>query len=117
MPIWNYDCDECDYSEEKVVRTEDRDSQECVKCGAMLTRDEVCSGAFWFPSRERSHAMLKRRSEAHSQEMLQKGYDPNSQGSLNSGSESWTNARRNKNKQKGFVKKMLDAHSDIIGKD
>jgi putative FmdB family regulatory protein len=49
MPIYEYQCTECENEEERTVAIADRDTQECA-CGYEMERRICFHGSVWAPT-------------------------------------------------------------------
>lgn len=46
MPFFDYKCDHCGHTEEKLVKQQEKDNIECSKCGKITTRQLSAPGGF-----------------------------------------------------------------------
>ena len=50
MPIYTFNCVECEKQSDRIVKIAERDDQHCEECDAKLVRGIDSPGAVWAPS-------------------------------------------------------------------
>ena len=113
LRLWDYYCsktDSCGFTEiDRLVQYADQDAQECPECGELLTRVPAVTVG-WIVDAERTRALLKARSEAHTRNMMERGHDPRANETQRNTNEEWRTKTRAKVHRKGLVQENAKAH-------
>lgn len=101
--IWDYECPECGKVEERFVKSEDQDEQFCEDHPEIKMNRLPASITGWVEFEGRTHQQLKKRSEEHTERMLDKQNDLELNERQTQTNRDWYNKTRNKNTKKGVV--------------
>ena len=112
--VHDYQCsnEDCKNSFEIIVDAKKKDEQVCDLCGAKAER-LLSFGSCYAPSKERTSAMMKKRSQDHNAWCRKKGIHPNETGDSTTSFNAdpiYRNKTRAKNTSRQTVERFRNAH-------
>lgn len=55
MPIYDFKC-KCGEEDTRMIASEDRNTQICLECGDLMSRNWTFEGSVWSPTRNGGHS-------------------------------------------------------------